>query len=352
MTQSIALTAGTSGTNVGFNTTGPYGSITPTAVYSLTVLQVSHDSATDELTLRLNAEVAAADWMNLLVTDGEAGLLSLEFSAAARNFAGGITTFTWSDVTAPFAAAGVYDVVFNPLAFNCECDDGLPTETLGDLRERMMIRLGFAAQKDNPPPGMSDLLNDFLQSAQKFLYKKYPGTRTERFFTWPMLPGVRYYGIGDNDDVCTKTLNAMRRTWVGVEDSNGTWYPMVDGIPPEFYTSVENEGLPTRYEIRQCIEVFPAPDAAYRLCIKGHFDLLPFTADGDTTTIDAELVFLWALANAKAHYGKEDAGTVAAQAREYLAGIVGEEHGTKRYIPNTTPAAPWTKPVMRDGFDG
>lgn len=350
MTQTVTLTPATSGDMTGYSLSPAFGTLAPLTVYSTAILLLVYDAGDDQLRLTFDGDVDAADWVNLIFT-GDNGQVVLEFDAAERTEAGGDTIFEWDLADAPFTAASEYSVVFNPVGFNCECDDTTNHETLGELRARMMVRLGYAAQKNTPPPGMADLLNDFLQSAQRKLYRKYPQTRTERFFTWTMLPGVRYYDLPDNEDVCTKKLNALKRTWVGVEDANGFWYPLADGITPTLYTTSMYRGLPTRYEIRQCIEVFPAPDASYKLRIKGHFELQDFTDDADETTVDSELVFLWALADAKAHYRHDDAAVVRKEAQDYLGTLVGDDHGTKRYVPGTTPAPPQTPPTMRDGFD-
>ena len=49
-----------------------------------------------------------------------------------------------------------------------------------------------------PGPGMAELVNDFLNSAQTFLYRKYQCMRTERFFTWQMVPGQRFFDFDGN----------------------------------------------------------------------------------------------------------------------------------------------------------
>jgi hypothetical protein len=231
--------------------------------------------------------------------------------------------------------------------FNCECDEGFyGAETLGDLRRDVLVRLGYAAQADNPPPGMAELLNSFLQRGQAFLYRRYRALQTERFYRWTMAVGERFYGIRDNIDDCPRKLDAGKITGAWVEDLNGTWLPLTQGIPPEFYTSVDFNGLPARFELRQCIEVFPAPMAAYTLRVKGHFGLERFTEDTDTATIDSELLFLWALANAKNHYRQADAPDVAAQANTYLREIIADSHGAKRYVPGMDPEVPASKPVF------
>lgn len=211
-----------------------------------------------------------------------------------------------------------------------------------------MIRLGYAAQAGNPPPGMVALLNEFLQSAQKLLFRKHPSLRTQRFYKWTMAPGVRYYGIADNEvesPACARRLDAYSVTWVGFEDLNEAWYPLIKGIDPVLYTRASTStGWPERYEIRSCIEIWPAPQGVYSLWVKGHFGLEPFIADSDRTTLDDEAVFLLALGNAKSHYGKADAQTVLAQANTYLLDLKAGMHGTARYVPqgfpNDRPATP------------
>jgi hypothetical protein len=233
------------------------------------------------------------------------------------------------------------------VSFNCSCDEGFyGNETLLELRTSLMERLGYAAQADDPPPGMARLLDNFLRRGQNFLYRRHRALQTERFFSWPMVVGERFYDIPDNSETCTKRLDAYKISYVGVEDLNGMWYPLAGGIPPEFYTMAAFNGLPSRYEIRQCIEVLPAPSAVYTLWVKGHFGLNRFTQDGDTTTLDSELVFLWALANAKNHYGQPDAADIATESKEYLRQLIAGSHGTRRYVPGVVDVPPMTPPIF------
>lgn len=231
---------------------------------------------------------------------------------------------------------------------NPDCSAGAETVTLASLRARVLRRLGYAAQVANPPPGMAELVDDFLSSAQTQVYLRYPELATERFFTWTMVVGDRFYGVGANDEqgTCTKVLEPKKLSWVGVEDLNGSFHPMAEGIDPVRYVLADETGLPNSYEIRQEIEVFPAPDQAYKLTVKGHFGLLPFAADADVATIDPELIFLLGLANAKAHYQQPDAGNYFNQATDYLGQLTAGAHGTARYVPGTRRSAPETKPVF------
>ncbi|KAK6697644.1 hypothetical protein SNK04_013739 [Fusarium graminearum] len=201
----------------------------------------------------------------------------------------------------------------------CACSSTDGNATLADLRKRLMIRLGFAAQANNPPPGMKELLNDLLQSAQVALFRRPTGEfRNVRWFSWPLTAGQRLYDYPDNDEKngpqnCPATLDPRQVTWVGRE-RDGVWAEMHQGINPRSYTTSELTGLPQRYEFRNCIEIWPAPDETLgNLVIKGKFDLNRFTEDADKTTIDSEIVFLLALANGKQHYRQPDAQTYIQQ---------------------------------------
>lgn len=231
--------------------------------------------------------------------------------------------------------------------------EGNYTETLSDLRDRILIRLGFAAQLATPPPGMAALVDEFLSSAQVLMAKRFPDLVTERFYTWLMVVGTRFYSTTGDDEGATSpdfVLDPRQISWIGIEDLNGSFYPLVEGIDPTLYTTEDQNGLPRRYEIRQSLEVFPAPADAYSLQVKGRQKNFAFASDADICTIDPELIFLLALANAKAHYEQSDADNYFAQATSHLGELVGGSHGTARYVPGPKQLEPRTQPTL-EAFD-
>jgi len=243
-----------------------------------------------------------------------------------------------------------YPNPFNPMSYNGACmDEVVPTDTLADLRYRLLVRLGFAVQASNPPPGMAALCNDFLQSAQTYLYRRYMQLHTRRLFRWKINPGQRFYSLQDNDEdvLCDFTMDPMKKIeWAGIQDTRNVWYPLIQGIPPQLYTMIDKPWRPARYDIKQSIEVYPAPDQTYWMWMRGHFGLRSFTADTDLTTLDSELVFLWALANAKSHYGQPDANNIAQQANMYRAELIAGTHQTAHYIPGTIAVPPAVRPTL------
>jgi hypothetical protein len=162
----------------------------------------------------------------------------------------------------------------------------------------------------------------------------------------PLNGGERFYGMRANGEVCNLKLDRYSIEGAWVEDLNGFWNPLTRGISPTFYTMSAYQGLPTVYDIRQCIEVFPAPAEAYTLWIKGLFGLRRFTEDGDFTTIDSELVRLWALARGKAHYAKPDARAVRQEALDYLGMLTAGTHAGGRYVPGARPLPPESPPIF------
>lgn len=240
---------------------------------------------------------------------------------------------------------------YDPLSYNFARADNVSydRDTLANLRVRVLIGLGFSNQAANPPPGVAAFVNDKLVGAQNYLYRRYTALHTRRFFRWKVLPGQRFYSLQDNDDdpLSLYKLDPLRPVeWAGIQDTRNVWYPLIRGIPPQLYTMIDKTWRPARYDIRQGLEVYPAPDQVYFLWLRGHFRKLAFAADGDYTTIDSELVYLHALSVAKKHYGQPDADAVQAMANSYRAELIAGTHLTSHYVPGTTEVPPAVRPTL------
>lgn len=218
--------------------------------------------------------------------------------------------------------------------FNCDCQEVSPYRTLLQLRQEFLRGTGFASQAANPPPGMTELATFYLQMAQDFLIDSYKQVTLERFFRWTMEPGQRYYSIAEGNDACADVLDPLKVTWVGFEDLNRTWVQLIEGIPPEFYTRVQTApGWPSHYEIRQCIEVFPAPQAAYTLWVKANSSKAPFAANDSHPTMDDAAVVFMAIGMYREDYNKPGAARWKGMAKERIMQIVAGQHNTARYVP-------------------
>lgn len=202
------------------------------------------------------------------------------------------------------------------------------------------------------PPNATTVINRLLKTAQEVLYQRYSLFRMERFYTWTLVAGTRFYGIGENDEqtgtpACTKAIDARHVKWVGVAygSDNTNIRPLRCGIPPEVYVSNQS-GVPTHYEIRQCIEIWPNPVDGWKLVVKGNFGLDPFDQDTDTCTIDWQAIYLQALADAKATYKQPDAVLAKQTAVSYVGDLVAGSHHTRRYIPGARELPNAVRPVL------
>ena len=92
--------------------------------------------------------------------------------------------------------------------------------------------------------------------------------------------------------------------------------------------------MPTAFEVRERLEVWPIPDKTYVLYLKGHMGLQRFTQDTDYCTIDPEVILLFAAAVAKSHYRQPDASIYAQMAARMGQELTGGAHGLTRYIPH------------------
>lgn len=233
------------------------------------------------------------------------------------------------------------------VTLNPAVGEGQFTETLQDVRNRVLIRMGYGNQLANLPPGVEALANDYIQGAQTQLAQQFPQLIGERFYSWTMVAGTRFYSVTGDDEGSTTpdhVLDAKRIAWVGIEDSNGTFTPLIDGIAPEMYTMGVEQGRPQFYEVRQAIEVYPAPDQAYTLQVKGYTRNFTFTGDTDICTVDPEALFLHATANYREDKGKPGASKYFSQLTTYIGNLTAGQHGTRRYVPGRREVPPQTKP--------
>jgi hypothetical protein len=318
--------------------------LTETLIFKLEIVTAPSSGT---LYLQYDNDAAGVTSVEIGTTLGIQNVTVTDHDATAEAFRFGIASANGTSYQG-MANGGLVALTQGDTSFNCECEDDPNAKTLSAMRQEVLERLGFAAQAANPPPGMAALVNSVLRSSQEYLHRQYSALRTERFFTWPALQGIRFYDLGANIDACAVKLDPHKITWVGAQQADDWWYPLIEGVPPSYYTVSEQwQGWPQRYEIRQCLEVFPAPDAnVQKIRIKGRFLVNAFASDTDLTSIDPEPVFLWALATAKRHFGQPDANDYFQMARDTVAGLVAGAHGTARYVPRKRELPPMTPPTM------
>jgi hypothetical protein len=178
-------------------------------------------------------------------------------------------------------------------------------KTLGELRGDLSARLGFGAAGANNGALVS-ILNNFLYTSQVELYWEYDW-RALRVWVEGSVGASQVYVDFPAE------IHPERVQWISIQYSNVWTPPLHRGISAEMYTSQDIEGVPTHWDMNSSsgtaqIEFWPQTDAAYDYRVFGMAPLGALSDDSDRTTIDSDLVFLHALAGAKAHYRHPDAG--------------------------------------------
>lgn len=255
--------------------------------------------------------------------------------------------------------------------------------------------IGDVARKR--PPKLTSTINELIASAQEQLYFRYDMLRTERWWAWQTTAGRRMYDVPID---CTKALDFRKITGAWLSDNGGRAYvawaantaytlgqyvlpseprgwdhvvstagtsgatepdwaeddfstadgtvvytrvaqaaarymPLRQGINPLDF-SVSQEGMPYRFDLREYLEVWPTPDKAYVIWLKGHLGIRELSEDTHTLTVDYQPVFLMALANAKEQY-KQPAASYWRQLEVLIGKYAAATHGIRRYIPNPAP---------------
>ena len=133
------------------------------------------------------------------------------------------------------------------------------------------------------------------------------------------------------DELAIK-LDSLAIHWVGAT-LDSVEYGLREGIPPSLLLTSET-GNPRYYQIRQCLEIWPAPAASSgTIEVRAGFKTTRFEQDADLPSVDDHLVFLLALANGKAHFKRPDAQLAVQEFEVHLRDVVAGSHGAKRYVP-------------------
>lgn len=191
----------------------------------------------------------------------------------------------------------------------------MPTyRTLGELRADLLARCGMAAQGS---AGTSQvLMNSFLRNGQQQIY----WAQDWKHLTWYE---DKTLGAGQNlidyPTTCARDRRVLRIETV----FGGQWRRVPEGIRTEDWSNMETRGYPIRVDKLEQLLFYPKADQIYTVRVWHVRDLARFTQDADRATVDDELVFLHALANAKSHYRHPDAQQYQGQLADMMASVRG-----------------------------
>lgn len=206
----------------------------------------------------------------------------------------------------------------------------LPTNrNLGDLRQELLVRLGFAQQGSKAGPKILSS-NSFLARSQYQLYWMIDWKYIITTHDEPSGVGQRFYDWPDNCDPLQLMNMVCEDTSSG---STGNISYMTEGIDWKDDNYATPNSRPRKYERRDQIEIWPPADHTnYIIRLEYVKRLGRFTQDSDLATIDADLILLHALTLAKAHGKAPDAGLYQTEMVTLLRNLKTKNASNKRRV--------------------
>jgi hypothetical protein len=210
--------------------------------------------------------------------------------------------------------------------------------TLGDLRSKLLARLGMGAM--GASGGANQVaIDSFLENGQAQLYE---------MTDWKHLIWYEDKDLGvDQNQLDYPDAAARNKRVFKVETVySGQWRKMTEGIETAHWNTMDMQSFPSRYERYAQLLIYPKANAVYTIRQWYVGDLGSFSANDDTATLDDNMIFLHALANAKAHYRHPDAGTYQGQLNTLLASIRGRSFGSNRVYKRDEVPPPEARPAV------
>lgn len=200
-------------------------------------------------------------------------------------------------------------------------------KTMQSLLSELRSRLGFIAQGSSSQAN-DPILISFLQEAAEIVVADLGISHFKRTTTIQIEKNSKLYDW--HDDEHDEDINPNDVTAIYIADGENR-DRLIEGIS-EYMRSEVEQGTPTHFErLNGQIELYPVPDRKYGLVIEWDCSNFQFSQKTDRCPVNSRLVFLRALATAKAHYRMPDAQNTASAYNELLTYERGRAVTLKRY---------------------
>lgn len=185
--------------------------------------------------------------------------------------------------------------------------------TLAEMLSELRAEAGIS---QNVAHGVSSLepQKALIRRTQEDLYLAYDWPHLKTQTTKSVSAGARYLELPSTFD-----FTSVENIWG--RDESGDWQALGYGIEPEHYNDYSSDANERTFPIRRwqtylqptgdvstrMFEIWPLPDRATELLVRGKRALLPLTADDQTSTLDGPLIVLFAAGELLARQKSEDA---------------------------------------------
>ena len=201
-------------------------------------------------------------------------------------------------------------------------------KTMGELLSELRSRWGFIAQ------GSSSMANDqilisFLQEAAEIVVADLGIPFFKRLTTIQVVKGSKLYDWHDDEN--DEDINPQDVRALYIADGVDQRYRLIEGITEGMRADIQ-QSMPSHFDrTGGQIELWPVPERDYGLVVEWDSTHYKFTEKTDRCPVSSRLIFLRALATAKAHYRMPDAQQTAASYNELLSYERGRNVTDKHY---------------------
>jgi hypothetical protein len=202
--------------------------------------------------------------------------------------------------------------------------------TLGELMTELRARLGFATQ-GSASKNNDMVIKSFLQEAHDYVFGELEPPAMRKKTVINLVAGSYLYDWhNDQED---EDIDPGRVISVWLKETESIRSPLRQGITENDRSLDDIRQQPEKYDhLNGQIELWPIPDQPYELVIEYTADKPRFDRINDRPGVPDRLVFLFALANAKAHYRHPDAQAAASSFQTMLGKEKFRQKENKRFF--------------------
>lgn len=211
----------------------------------------------------------------------------------------------------------------------------LTPKTFGQMLSELRSRCKLHATL-----GATPALESILSEANEYVYEELAGCSDGLPYrsTMNLSANVSRYPFTAADGQ-TVARGSVREVWI--EQGSSVRVPLPQGITHAMRADTALRAIPQCYDTDMdgdvfTLEVYPTPDQAYVLHIDHNRVLQTFNTSTDLPSAPSRLVFGYALAMGKAHYGLADAETAGQSFRTMLSAEKYKQRENRRFVPGET----------------
>lgn len=210
-------------------------------------------------------------------------------------------------------------------------------KTLGELLTELRLRLGFVAQ-GSAVKNNEGALKSFLQEAHDFVYGELlPPVMRKKTVIRLLANSYLYDWHNDIEGEDIDPGNVLS-IWLKVSDTNREQLNQGISEADRSFSTLRQQ--PEKYDtLNGQLEIYPVPEREYDLIVEYTAGKSRFEQHGDRPSVPHRLIFLYALASAKAHYRQTDAQAPAKAFEIMLAKEKARQKETRRYFVSTSGAS-------------